>query len=152
MLIAPGEMLPSFSLQNHEDAAVSDSSLRGAPAVLYWFPRADTPGCTAQAVGLRDQAAAFAQLGVTVVGISGDSVADLKAFSARYRLPFQLLSDPGMQLSGTVGAAAAGAQVADRVALIVDHHGVVERSWVVTDPEFFAEDVLDHVGPLTEGQ
>ena len=88
-----GETAPDFELPDQDGRTVSLSSFRGEYVVVYFYPRADTPGCTTEACGFRDSYEEFEDRGVTVLGISDDPVDDLEPFAAEYDLPFSLLSD-----------------------------------------------------------
>lgn len=91
MALEPGDPAPAFSLPDQHDTTVSLASFEGRHVLVYFYPRADTPGCTTQACGLRDVAG---QIGDTaVVGISPDLPAKLKKFDDKYELGFGLLSD-----------------------------------------------------------
>ena len=92
-MLAPGDTAPDFELPDHRGDAVSLSSYRGDYVVVYFYPRADTPGCTTEACGFRDSYTEFDERGVTVLGISDDPVADIASFASEYDLPFRLLSD-----------------------------------------------------------
>ncbi len=100
-MLSVGEAAPAFSLQNQHDETVSLSSVDGEYAVVYFYPRADTPGCTTEAKRFRDRIDTFEQRGVTIIGISDDPIEDLAAFAEKHELPFDLLSDP----DGEVGRA-----------------------------------------------
>lgn len=104
MKIAVGEQAPLFTLADQDEQPWALSEHRGAPVVLYFYPRADTPGCTTQACDIRDHWAEFSELGVEVVGISPDVVADQAKFSVKYELPHRLLADPGRQAIDAYGA------------------------------------------------
>jgi len=90
----PGEPFPPFRLRDQTGRARTLADLRGAPAVIYFYPEADTPVCTGQACGIRDVHAALARLGARVFAVSPDEPAALAAFAAKFDLPFTLLSDP----------------------------------------------------------
>jgi peroxiredoxin Q/BCP len=92
-MLAPGDSAPDFELPDHRGRSVSLSSYRGDHVVVYFYPRADTPGCTTEACGFRDAYAEFEDRGVAVLGISDDPVDDLASFASEYDLPFRLLSD-----------------------------------------------------------
>lgn len=98
-MLEPGADAPDFTLENQHGEPVSLSDLDRA--VVYFYPRADTPGCTTEACGFRDSWDEFEERGVDVVGISDDPVEDLESFAEEYDLPFDLLSDP----DGEVAAA-----------------------------------------------
>ncbi|MGM0605412.1 MAG: thioredoxin-dependent thiol peroxidase [Halobacteriota archaeon] len=88
-----GEDAPAFTLPNHHGEDVSLSEYAGEHVVVYFYPRADTPGCTTEACGFRDAWDRFVDADVSVLGVSDDPVADLASFAASYDLPFDLLSD-----------------------------------------------------------
>ena len=92
-MIAPGETAPDFTLPNQDGEPVTLSSLRGGPVVLYFYPRADTPGCTTQACGVRDHSADYEAAGATVLGVSPDEVEAIKRFHGKQGLNFTLLAD-----------------------------------------------------------
>jgi len=92
-VIAPGESAPDFTLPNQDGEPVTLSSLRGRPVVLYFYPRADTPGCTTQACGVRDHSADYEAAGATVLGVSPDEVSAIKRFHGKQGLNFTLLAD-----------------------------------------------------------
>jgi peroxiredoxin Q/BCP len=92
-VIAEGEVAPDFTLPDQAGNDVTLSDLRGKPVVLYFYPRADTPGCTTQACGIRDHAADYDAADAVVLGISPDTVKDVKAFADKFDLRFRLLAD-----------------------------------------------------------
>lgn len=98
-----GDSLPAFKLKDQNDAWFSSDQLNGKPAVIYFYPKDDTPGCTKEACSFRDQFEAFSDLGAAVIGISSDSPASHKKFAEKYRLPFTLLSDSNRELRKTFG-------------------------------------------------
>jgi thioredoxin-dependent peroxiredoxin len=85
---------PLFTLPDQNGKRVSLSEFGGQTVVLYFYPKADTPGCTAQACGMRDNMKVFRDRNVAVIGISPDDVSDLKHFEKKYNLNFTLLADP----------------------------------------------------------
>jgi thioredoxin-dependent peroxiredoxin len=92
-MVDPGEQAPDFELPNQDGEPVKLSDLRGRPVVVYFYPKADTPGCTTQACGVRDHEADYASAGATVLGVSPDPVAKVKKFHEKYQLNFPLLAD-----------------------------------------------------------
>ena len=92
-MIEAGQEAPDFTLPDQDGEPVTLSSLRGGPVVLYFYPKADTPGCTTQACGIRDHSADYDAAGVTVLGVSPDSVKDVKKFHGKQSLNFTLLAD-----------------------------------------------------------
>ena len=89
----PGETAPDFELVNQDGEPVKLSSLRGRNVVLYFYPKADTPGCTTQACGVRDRTAEYDAADAVVLGLSRDPPAKLRKFADKHGLPFTLLSD-----------------------------------------------------------
>ena len=92
-MIKPGDMAPDFTLPDQNGDPVSLSGLRGRPVVLYFYPKADTPGCTVQACGVRDHHADYEQAGAVVLGVSADPIKRIANFAGKYTLGFPLLSD-----------------------------------------------------------
>jgi thioredoxin-dependent peroxiredoxin len=92
-MIEQGETAPDFTLPDQDGNEVTLSELRGAPVVLYFYPRADTPGCTAQACGVRDHRADYDRAGARVLGVSPDPVDAVSKFAGKHSLDFTLLAD-----------------------------------------------------------
>src|ERR1700744_1999230 len=91
--VAEGKPVPDFSLPATKIGKASRASLKGKPFVIYFYPKDNTSGCTAQACDFRDSAAAFNKLGVTVVGVSKDSLSSHEKFAKKFGLNFPLASD-----------------------------------------------------------
>jgi len=92
-MIEQGTEAPDFTLPDQDGEPVTLSSLRGGPVVLYFYPKANTPGCTTQACGIRDHSADYEAAGATVLGVSPDPVKDIKKFHGNQSLNFTLLAD-----------------------------------------------------------
>jgi thioredoxin-dependent peroxiredoxin len=92
-VIDAGEQAPDFTLPDQHGHPVKLSELRGKPVVVYFYPKADTPGCTTQACGVRDHQAQYASANVAVLGVSPDAARKLKRFDEKHDLGFPLLSD-----------------------------------------------------------
>jgi thioredoxin-dependent peroxiredoxin len=92
-MLQPGDKAPDFELPDQNGEKVKLSALKGETVVLYFYPRADTPGCTTQACGVRDRRADYAEAGARVVGISPDEVGAIDKFAEKYDLDFTLLAD-----------------------------------------------------------
>jgi peroxiredoxin Q/BCP len=101
---AEGDKAPDFTLPDQNGNEVKLSELRGETVVLYFYPRADTPGCTAQACGVRDRHAEYEAAGVRVLGASPDSVEAVKKFAGKYDLDFTLLADADHAVAEAYGA------------------------------------------------
>lgn len=102
--LEPGQPAPDFSLVDQDDRPVSLHDLRGAPAILFFYPAAMTPGCTTEACDFRDSLAPLQAAGYAVVGISRDDPAKLRAFRERDGLTYPLLSDPDHAVHEAYGA------------------------------------------------
>ena len=146
---AVGDAVPTFEMTADDGSTVSDASLRGTRYVLYFYPKDDTPGCTAQACGLRDSFGAVAATGVEVFGVSPDSVTSHIRFREKHGLPYRLLSD-----AGHAAAEAFGVWV-EKSFRGRTYHGN-ERSSFIIGPDGRVEHVLplvkatEHVGLLLD--
>ncbi|HEX4437743.1 MAG TPA: thioredoxin-dependent thiol peroxidase [Solirubrobacteraceae bacterium] len=102
-MIESGDKAPDFELPDQDGRAVKLSDFHGQMLVLYFYPKADTPGCTTQACGVRDHQADYAGAGAVVLGVSPDTVAKVKKFHDKQGLNFSLLADEGHGLADTYG-------------------------------------------------
>jgi peroxiredoxin Q/BCP len=102
-MIDQGDEAPDFDLPDQDGRAVKLSDYRGQPVVVYFYPKADTPGCTTQACGVRDRQADYASAGAVVLGISPDPVAKVKKFHDKQSLNFPLLADEGHAVADSYG-------------------------------------------------
>jgi thioredoxin-dependent peroxiredoxin len=93
MALTPGDRAPDFTLPDQEGNEVSLSGLKGKTVVLYFYPKADTPGCTTQACGVRDHRSDYENAGAVVLGVSPDPVKKVAKFDQKYSLGFPLLAD-----------------------------------------------------------
>ncbi len=103
-MIEPGSTAPDFELPDQDGHPVRLSDLRGQTVVLYFYPRADTPGCTIQACGVRDRGAEYREAGARVLGVSPDTVEDVKRFAGKFDLDFTLLADADHAVAEAYGA------------------------------------------------
>jgi peroxiredoxin Q/BCP len=94
----PGDLVEDFTLPDQDGNPITLSSFAGSPVVLFFYPRADTPGCTIEACGFRDHFAKLKKAGVVVLGISRDTVAKQKKFATKYDIQYPLLADAEMEL------------------------------------------------------
>lgn len=102
-MIEPGDPAPDFSLPDQDGRTVTLSDYRGQPVVAYFYPKADTPGCTTQACGVRDHLPDYSRAGAVVLGISPDPVAKVKKFHDKQALNFALLADEGHHVADVYG-------------------------------------------------
>jgi len=103
-MLAEGDVAPGFALPDQNGDVVKLSDLRGETVVVYFYPRADTPGCTTQACGIRDRGAEYREAGARVIGISPDEVGALEKFAGKHNLDFTLLADPDHAVAEAYGA------------------------------------------------
>lgn len=103
-MLSEGDKAPDFTLPDQNGEKVKLSDLRGETVVLYFYPRADTPGCTTQACGVRDRSADYKAAGARVIGISPDEVKAIDKFAGKYDLDFTLLADADHSVAEKYGA------------------------------------------------
>jgi peroxiredoxin Q/BCP len=125
--IDAGARAPSFSLPSQNGTEVSLEALLGrGPVVLFFYPKDETSGCTAEACAFRDHYDAFQEAGASVVGVSDDAVASHRRFAERHGFPFALLSDAGGALRKAYGVPRAmGGLLKGRTTYVIDRGGVV---------------------------
>ena len=104
MAIEEGKAAPAFTLPDAEGKAVSLKDFAGKDVILYFYPKDDTPGCTKEACGFRDDWKTLQKMGVVVLGVSGDSQASHQKFAAKYKLNVPLLSDSDRKVMAAYGA------------------------------------------------
>lgn len=125
--IKVGDKVPVFRLYNQEGLLTDIRKFIGKPLVIYFYPKDDTPGCTAEACSFRDNYQSFVQAGAIVFGISGDSVASHKKFRQKYQLPYDLLADEGNKVRTLFGVPSdLFGFIPGRVTYIIDRKGVVK--------------------------
>lgn len=128
------DQLPSFSRVDHLGRTITDAGLRGKWAVIFFYPKDNTPVCTAQSCGFRDGHERLAALGaVVVVGVSRDSDDSHRAFAAKHALPYPMISDADGSLSTLFGVPKWLGFIPGRVTYVADPSGVVRgicRSWL----------------------
>ncbi len=132
-MIEPGDPAPDFELPDQDGRPVELSALRGQPVVVYFYPKASTPGCTTQACGVRDHRADYAKAGAVVLGISPDPVAKVKRFHDKEGLNFALLADEGHAVAESYGVWVQKSMYGrtyfgnERTTFVVGAEGVVAR-------------------------
>jgi peroxiredoxin Q/BCP len=147
-MIEPGESAPDFELPDQDGKPVKLSDLRGKPTVVYFYPKADTPGCTTQACGVRDRAVDYASASATVLGISPDPVAKVKRFHEKYDLNFPLLADEDHAVAERYGVWGEKSMYGrtyfgvQRATFVIDAKGVVVHVIPKVTPKTHDEQVL----------
>ena len=132
-MIEPGQTAPDFTLPDQHGDPVTLSQLRGKTVVLYFYPKADTPGCTAQACGVRDHSTEYDAAGAVVLGVSRDPVSQLRAFAEKYELAFPLLADEDHAVAEAYGVWVEKSMYGrkffgnERTSFVIDAEGVVRE-------------------------
>ncbi|MDG2917004.1 thioredoxin-dependent thiol peroxidase [Bisgaard Taxon 10/6] len=149
--LKPGENAPHFTLPNQHNEPVSLTDFRGKKVLIYFYPKALTPGCTVQACGLRDARAELDKLGVVILGISPDSPKKLAQFEEKKALNFTLLSDEDHQVAdqfGVWGEKKFMGKTYDgihRISFLIDENGVIEQVFTKFKTGEHHQVVLDYL-------
>jgi len=155
-MIEVGQRAPDCSLVAQDGKTVKLSDLRGQTVVLYFYPKADTPGCTTQACGIRDRRAEYDAAGVRVLGVSPDEPSKLRKFADRHGLDFTLLADAGHSVASAYGTwveksmfgkKSMGVQ---RATFLIDARGIVTHVIPNASPKTHDDEVLDAIEKLRE--
>jgi peroxiredoxin Q/BCP len=153
-MLQPGDKAPEFELPDQNDKPVKLSNLRGQMLILYFYPRADTPGCTTQACGIRDRGAEYREAGVRVIGISPDEVDAIEKFAGKYELDFTLLADPDHAVADAYGAWVEKSMYGKkymgvaRATFIIDPQGKIARAFPKVQPKKHDDLVLKALAEL----
>jgi thioredoxin-dependent peroxiredoxin len=139
-MLETGDAAPDFTLDDQEGNSVSLSGLRGKTVVLYFYPRADTPGCTTQACGVRDHRTDYERAGAVVLGVSPDAVKAINKFDQKYGLGFPLLADEDHAVAEAYGVWVKKSRYGR------EYMGN-ERTTFVIDPDGKIKDVFRKVKP-----
>ena len=146
---AEGAMAPSFSMPASGGRTVSSQGLKGKPYLLYFYPKADTPGCTKQACGVQEARPALGKLGLEVIGVSPDPMPPIEKFAAKYKLTFPLASDADQTVATAYGTWVEKSMYGktymgmERSSFLVDASGKVVKIWRKVKPEAHAAEVME---------
>jgi peroxiredoxin Q/BCP len=152
--LRPGDPAPSFSAIITNGTEIHSKDLLGKPVVIYFYPRDDTPGCTKEACGFRDQYAELQKTGAVVLGVSADTVKSHAKFTDKFQLPFPLISDPDAVITKAFGAWGEKVfmgrkyQGIHRVTFLIGADGRIARVWDLVKPESHAAEVLEALKSL----
>lgn len=153
-MIETGQEAPDFTLPDQDGNQVRLSDLRGQTVVLYFFPKADTPGCTTQACGVRDHRNDYESSGARVLGVSPDTVTAQRKFAAKYGLDFTLLADESHEVADLYGVWGEKKMYGKtymgvaRATFLIDPGGKVARVFPKVSPKTHDEVVLEALGEL----
>lgn len=154
LILKLGDLAPDFTAPVSGGGDLTVSSLRGQPVVLYFYPRDDTPGCTKEACGFRDQHAAIAKRGAIVLGVSPDSARSHDRFIAKFKLPFRLVSDPDHSIANVYGVWGEKKFMGrkflgvHRVTFLIGANGRIAQIWDTVKPAEHAAEVLEAINRL----
>jgi thioredoxin-dependent peroxiredoxin len=147
-VVEEGKSAPDFELTSDKGERVKLSDFRGKPVVLYFYPKDDTPGCTTQACGIRDEYGEFEKRGAVVLGVSPDTQESHVKFRDKYDLPFTLLADPEHEVAeayGVWGEKNFGGKKymgINRSTFVIDEGGRVKKTMRNVKPDTHTEKVL----------
>lgn len=147
-MIQVGDKMPVFEVLDQDGRKVSSKDLIGKKTIIYFYPKDNTSGCTAEACNLRDNYEALVAKGYNVIGVSKDSTASHRKFSDKYELPFTLLSDPSTQMLQDFGAWGEKKMYGKTVmgtirrTFIFDENGIIERIIEKVDTKNHAAQIL----------
>lgn len=147
-----GDKAPAFTAKDQNGKEVSLSDYKGKKVVLYFYPKDDTPGCTAQACNLRDNYSALQKKGLVVLGVSVDSAKSHKKFEEKYELPFTLVSDEDKKIVEAYGVWGEKKMWGKpymgtfRETFLIDEHGIIRKIIAKPDTANHTEEVLEAWG------
>ena len=153
-MIETGRQAPDFELRDQDGETVTLSGLRGRRVVLYFYPKADTPGCTTQACGIRDRGSEYDAAGATVLGVSPDTVKDVKKFHDKQSLNFTLLADEDHAVAERYGVWGEKSMYGRtymgvmRSTFLIDEEGVVRHVIPKASPKTHDDEVLGALAAL----
>ena len=138
-----GSPVPDFTAPNQDGKAVSLTSFKGQPVLVYFYPKDDTPGCTKEACALRDRYATFQKAGIVILGVSRQDAESHRAFRAKYKLPFDLLTDKDGDVAKALGVDTMPVLgIHKRQSLLIGADGKLVAFFHDVDPEKHADEVL----------
>jgi peroxiredoxin Q/BCP len=153
-VLSEGDKAPAFTLPDQHGDKVKLSDLKGQTVVLYFYPRADTPGCTTQACGVRDRSADYAAAGARVIGVSPDEVTAINKFDGKYDLGFTLLADADHAVAEKYGAWVEKSMYGRkymgvaRATFVIDTKGKIAKVFPKVQPKKHDDLVLKALGEL----
>lgn len=145
-LLNVGESAPDFASVDQDGNDVKLSDFRGKPVVLYFYPRDDTPGCTAEACNFRDNYEEYEKAGVKVLGVSVDTQKSHKKFVDKYGLNFTLVADNSKEIAQKYGVL--GTNSAKRVTYLIDREGKIMHVYPKVSPKEHAVEVMGKLKEL----
>lgn len=155
-MLEPGDPAPAITLSDQHGDTVSVDPAAARYTVVYFYPRADTPGCTTEACGFRDEWDAFEEADIAVVGISDDPVKDLEPFAEEYDLPFTLLSDPDGEVASAYDSYGEKQMFGNtfdgvfRNTYVLDADGTIALAYEGVSPEDHAVEIVEDIAAIED--
>ena len=138
-----GMTAPDFTAPITSGKIIRLKDYRGKKTVLYFYPKDDTPGCTVESCGLRDQYQRIRELGAEVLGVSVDGVESHKHFAEKFSLPFSLVADADHKITKTYGVLNDKSNMARRVTILIDEKGTIFKIFQTVKPDQHPQEVLN---------
>ena len=154
MALAVGDKAPSFKIMTDEGEAISSSRLKGAPYIVYFYPKDDTSGCTKEAIAFSENLKKFEKAGVQVIGVSKDSVESHAKFRKKHKLKLTLGSDPDIRMAQDWGVWGEKTLYGrkymgmERATFLIDAKGIVVEAWRKVKVPGHVEAVLERAKSL----
>ncbi|MFW5917178.1 MAG: thioredoxin-dependent thiol peroxidase [Halorubrum sp.] len=155
-MLEPGDSAPEITLSDQHGDTVPVDPAAARYTVVYFYPRADTPGCTAEACGFRDEWDAFEEADIAVVGISDDPVEDLEPFAEKHDLPFTLLSDPDGEVASAYDSYGEKRMFGNtfdgvfRNTYVLDADGTIALAYEGVSPEDHAVQIVEDIAAIAD--
>ncbi len=152
--LTEGKKAPAFRMQTSGGREVSSAALKGKPYLIYFYPKANTPGCTRQACGVQEALPQLGHLGIEVIGVSPDAMAPIEKFAQKYNLAFPLASDADHKVAEAYGVWVEKSMYGrtymgmERTSFLVGADGKIARIWRKVKPDAHAAQVLEAAAAL----
>ena len=145
-MLAVGSEAPDFTVKDHNNIPVTLSNSRGNKIVLWFYPKADTPGCTVEGKGFRDEFKKFEEKNIIIYGVSLDGVEDNRAFAEKFSFPYPLLCDVDREIALAYGAVKSkDDQYAARISYVIDADGKIAEAIESVDTQNHATDLCSRL-------
>jgi peroxiredoxin Q/BCP len=142
-MLKVGDVAPDFTVRAHTGEDVSLKDFKGRRVVLWFYPKADTPGCTAEGCGFRDRQQGYAEKNAEILGVSFDTVEENRAFAEKFNFPFRLLCDTKREIGMAYGACdSADAGHARRITYVIDEDGRIAQAFEQVNAREHPEELL----------
>jgi thioredoxin-dependent peroxiredoxin len=138
-----GMNAPDFTAQITSGKTIHLGDYKGRKVVLYFYPKDDTPGCTVEACGLRDEYQKIKDLNAEILGVSTDDTNSHQKFTTKFHLPFQLVADPDKKITNAYGVLNEKSNMARRVTFIIDEHGKISKIFETVKPAEHPREVIE---------